>query len=137
MENTKEKKQYEVSFVSADEDGAKKLTDYFRKSGAEIIFESPLSKMRLAQPINKKNEAYFGFLHLDAEPEEISKAERQLRIHPGVLRFLVVTPPLVKQKERSQYEPRKRQFSAARPEKKHVPHISNEALEEQLKEILQ
>lgn len=137
MEKETEKKQYEAAFVSADETSAKKFSDDFKKAGAEIVFESPLSKMRLAYPVDKREEAYFGFLHFNLEPAELPRIEKQLRVHSPVLRFLIVTPPFMKQKERRQYEPRKKISPVSSVDKKPASHLSNEALEKQLKEILQ
>jgi small subunit ribosomal protein S6 len=138
MEELNDKKAYEISFMAAAEEDAKRLTEALKQAGAEIISESPLAKTGLSYPIEKKEEAYFGYLHFNIEPEKIVQLEKQFRVQPVVLRFLIITPPFMKAKERRQYVPRKRTSSApVATEKKPASHLSNEALEKQLKEILQ
>lgn len=139
MEELNDKKAYEMSFVAAAEEDAGRLSVALKKAGAEIISESSITRIPLSYPIEKRAEAYFGFFHFNIEPKEIAQIERQLRVQPVVLRFLIVTPPFSKSKERRQYVPRKRTATSAAPaaERKQVTHLSNEALEKQLKEILQ
>jgi len=140
MEELKDKKAYEISFVAAAEEDVKTLAEALKGFGAEITFESPLSKISLAYPIEKKEEAYFGYFHLSFQPEEIVKLEKQFRVQPVVLRFLIITPPFVKARERRPYSPsprRKAAFTPSTTERKQPSHLSNEALEKQLKEIMQ
>ncbi len=138
MEESNDKKAYEMSFVAVAEEDAGRLSEALKRAGAEIISESQLTRIPLSYPIEKKSEAYFGFLHFNINPKEIVQIEKQLHVQPIVLRFLIITPPISKSKERRQYVPRKRTASVAPvTERKQVPHLSNEALEKQLKEILQ
>jgi len=138
MEELNDKKSYEISFIAAAEEDVKRLTESLKGVGAEITFESPLLKIFLAYPIEKKNEAYFGYFHFSFQPEEIVKLEKQFRVQPVVLRFLIVTPPFVKGKERRQYSPRRKTpYIPPVTERKQISRLSNEALEKQLKEIMQ
>lgn len=137
MEELKDKKAYEIAFMAAAEEDAKRLTDALKQAGAEIVSESPLVKTALAYQIEKKDEAYFGFMHLNIEPEKMVQIEKQLRVQPIVLRFLIITPPFMKAREKRQYVPRRKAAAAPIAEKKQASHLSNEALEKQLKEILQ
>ncbi len=138
MEELNDKKSYEISFVAAAEEDAKHLADALKGVGAEITFESPLLKIFLAYPIEKKEEAYFGYFHFGFEPKEIVRLEKQFRVQPVVLRFLIITPPFVKARERRQYSPRRKMvFTPPATERKQASHLSNEALEKQLKEIMQ
>jgi len=138
MEELDDKKAYEISFISATEEGAKHLADALKSLGAEIVSESPLLKTPLAYQIEKKEEAYFGYFHFNMQPKEVVQLEKQLRVQPVVLRFLIVTPPFIKSKERRQYVPRRKTAFVPTVEKKQVTaHLSNEALEKQLKEIMQ
>lgn len=140
MEELNDKKAYEISFVAAAEEDAKRLSDALKSFGAEITIESPLVKIPLAYPIEKKEEAYFGCFHFSINPGNIAEIEKHFRTQPIVLRFLVITPPFVKGKERRQYSPsprRKSAFATAAAEHKPASHLSNEALEKQLKEIMQ
>lgn len=140
MEELNDKKSYEISFVAAAEEDVKRLSDALKGVGADITFESPLLKIFLAYPIEKKEEAYFGYFHFSFQPEEIVKLEKQFRVQPVVLRFLIITPPFVKGRERRPYSPtprRKTSFTPSTAERKPASHLSNEALEKQLKEIMQ
>lgn len=137
MDEIKDKKDYEISFIAASEEDAKRLAEALKQAGAEIILESPLVRTPLSYPIGKKDEAYFGYFHFSIEPKEIIQLEKQFRVQPIVLRFLVVTPPFMKTREKRQYVPRRRTAAAPAAEKKQASHLSNEALEKQLKEILQ
>lgn len=137
MEEINDKKAYEISFIASSEDDAKRLMDALKQAGAEIITESPLAKTPLSYPIEKKDEAFFGYSHFSIEPEKVVQLEKQFRVQSPVLRFLIVTPPFMKSKEKRQYIPRKKSAAAPAVEKKQSSHLSNEALEKQLKEILQ
>ncbi|MBI4085177.1 MAG: 30S ribosomal protein S6 [Candidatus Liptonbacteria bacterium] len=137
MEEFNDKKPYEISFVSADEEGAKRMGESLKRAGGEIIFESPLLRIPLAYPIEKREEAFFGYFHFNILPSEMAGLEKQLRVQPIVLRFLIITPPLMKSKEKHQYPARRKPSVAPTIEKKQPSHLSNEALEKQLKEILQ
>lgn len=139
MQEIKDKKSYEASFVSATEEGAKKFAEALKSAGAELVSGTPLTRIQLAYPIEKKEEAYFGCINFNVEPQEIAQLEKQLRVQPPVLRFLIITPPFLKQKERRQYVPKRKTSPTSFPavERKQVSHLSNEALEKQLKEILQ
>lgn len=138
MEGINDKKSYEISFMAAAEEDSKRLFEALKSAGAEILSESPLTKMALSYPIEKKDEAYFGFFHFNMDPKDIVQIEKQFRAQPVVLRFLIVTPPFMKGRERRQYVPRRKTFVTPATERKETPaHMSNEALEKQLKEILQ
>lgn len=137
MEEINDKKTYEISFVSNTEEGAKKLVSLLRDAGADIFFESPLSKIPLAYSIEKKEEAFFGYLHFNIDPKEIIGIEKELGVQSAVLRFLIITPPFMKSKEKRQYSPRRKSTAAPAMERKQISHLSNEALEKELKEIMQ
>jgi ribosomal protein S6 len=137
IEELSDKKAYEISFIAAAEEDAKRLAEALKHAGGEIISESPLNRIPLAYPVEKREEAYFGYLHFLIDPKEIPQLEKQFRVQPIVIRFLIITPPFMKAKERHQYVPRKRAAAAPVGEKKQTSHLSNEALEKQLKEILQ
>ena len=139
MEELNDKKSYEISFVAAAEEDVKRLADALKGVGAEITFESPLLKIFLAYPIEKKEEAYFGYFHFGFEPKNIVKLEKQFRVQPVVLRFLIITPPFVKAREKRPYSPTRRKavFIPQTTERKQTSQLSNEALEKQLKEIMQ
>ncbi len=138
MEESNEKKSYEISFLSKNEEGIGEISKLLKSFGAEIQFESPVSKINLAYAIQKETKAHSGYFHFVLEPSKIKEVEHTVNIHPSLLRFLIVTPPFLKEKTRHSLPP-KRRLSALPPavERKEQLPLSNEALERQLKEILQ
>ena len=138
MEEGIDKKTYEISFLSKTEEGAQEVLRILKNSGAAIELEGQVLKLPLAYPIKKEREAYFCFFHFSLEPQKIADAEQHLRMHPLLIRFLIVTPPFVKTKARSFFPPRRRPVSSASvgiERKQSAQPLSNEALERQLKEM--
>jgi len=86
MEEEKDIKPYEISFLLKNEEDAalvvKKLSDH----GAEIIGEGAVSYIRLTYPIKKEESAYFGYVHFKAAPEAIKSVSDSLKLEPKILR---------------------------------------------------
>lgn len=140
MEDSGDKKKYEIAFLTKDETGAEGVGPFLKQHEAEIIRESALRKISLAYKIKKEQSAYFGCLHFAVDPERLKTIDRDLKSNPVVLRFLIITPPFVKQKPASLPKTRPRTAptrsmidSSSRPP---LP-LSNEALEKKIEEILQ
>lgn len=140
MEKTVEKgvRAYEMSFLLRTEEDTQVIMKYLSDLGAEVSNEGALSRIKLAYPIKKENEAYFGFVHFTVEPKMITKLDEALEIEDKVLRFLIVTPPFVKQTKRRIYVPGQRREESERQEEQTATapvDISNAALEEKLEEM--
>lgn len=132
-----DKKSYEIAFLVKNEEDAQRVLAALKTAGAEIALEGPISKINLAYPIKKENSLYFGYVHFLLEAEKVKQLEDSIRINPSIVRFLLITPPFVKNKTRSFAPPRRRPFFSPQPAERKTPSLSNEALEKQLKEILQ
>ena len=67
-----------------------KAKDYIVRAGGKISDVDEKGKQRLAYEIQKMNEAYYYFIHFDAEAEAPAQIEQDVRIMDNVLRFLCV-----------------------------------------------
>lgn len=137
MEEPKDKKSYEIAFLVRNEEDAQQVIKLLKSAGAEIELEGAISRMTLAYPIKKEHSLYFGYLHFSLETKGVNRLEAGLRVSPFIVRSLIVTPPFVKSKTRPFLPPRRRPFVSSQPIERKAPSLSNEALEKQLKEILQ
>lgn len=140
---TNESKEYEISFLTREESETAELRSLIGSKGAEITFEGTVRKIALAYPIKRSLEAFFGFFHVRSSPDQVRAVDEALRMHPAVLRHLIITPPFVRLKPKgpsvprlSREAPRRavRGETTARPA---VSPLSNEALEKKIEEILQ
>lgn len=144
MEETK--KQYEISFLSKNENGAAMMVSHIQTAGGEIVHEGTIKEMELAYPIKKVQTAYFGCICAKLPTESIEDMTKAINLENDILRFLVITPPFrSEQSEQIQtqnrkpssskaYADRKKSASPAKPQAENA--ISNELLEEKLEEIL-
>ncbi len=137
MEESNDKKSYEIAFLVRNEEDAQQVIKLLKSAGAEIESEGAISKLNLAYPIKKEHSAHFGYFHFSLETEKVKQLEDSIRMNPLILRSLIVTPPFVKNKTRSFLPPRRRPVSFPQATERKTPSLSNEALEKQLKEILQ
>ena len=137
MEEVNDKKSYEIAFLVKNEEDAQQVITLLKSAGAEIELEGSISKLNLAYAIKKERVLYFGYFHFSLEINEVKRLEDTLRMSPFIIRFLIVTPPFVKHKARSFLPQRRRPYVSPRPAERKMPSLSNEALEKQLKEILQ
>ncbi len=139
MVNTNDKKEYEISFVVKQKDGESAVDMLLKQYGAEVVFRSPVTETRLAYPIKKFHQAYFGYMHFIGAADAVEKIVHDANLNPAILRILVVTPPVGKGAQSARKE------RTDRPAKKSVETaapavvggmLTNEALEEKLEEIL-
>ena len=89
--------KYELALVvnAKIEDDARTATvekakDYIARFGGSVTDVDDWGKQKLAYEIEKMNEAYYYFIHFDAEPTAPAEIEDHVRIMDNVLRFLVV-----------------------------------------------
>ena len=132
------RKKYEISFITRSEADGLAVKEIIEKNSGQNIELVPAVKTRLAYPIKKENYAFFGVVYFDALPETIEAIGGDLRLRGDILRFLIVTPPVVKGKvEEKKPSPKSR--TAAPPSAAPAPAVgslSNAALEKTLEEIL-
>lgn len=132
-------KQYEVSFLLTDETGAREVLAALKERGAEILSESPVSRITLAYPILRHTQADFGFVQFSLDPIRVGELEAALKAIPSIIRFLIIIPPSGKNKPRSatsSYMVRPK-VAPKTQEPRNIPEtLTNEALERKIEEIL-
>lgn len=136
-----DKKEYELSFLVKEEDGAKTVLKFLKELGAEIVAEGPATKIALAYPIEKQQTGYFGFYHFLLEPSEVVHLEHELQTSQEILRHLLLTPPYKKSQARPRPEagakaPVAAKVSALKAAEPKQEVLTNEELEKKIEEIL-
>lgn len=140
MISDKEERYYELGFLIKTEEDAALVRKILTKNKAEIMEEGAIVKVRLAYPVKKTNQAFFGYYRWLAVAETLTDIERELKLASPVLRYLLIklpkNLPAVKKSEpvSSRSFVKKKEKT---PVKKVVPaSLSNEALEKKIEEIL-
>ena len=89
--------KYELALVVSAkiEDDARTATvekakEYITRAGGTVTEVEDWGKKKLAYDIQKMSEAYYYFIHFDAEGTAPAEVENNVRIMDNVLRFLVV-----------------------------------------------
>lgn len=67
-----------------------KIKSLIEKLDGEVKF-GDVKKRRLAYPLQKHLESYFGFVKFALEPEKMEKLKNELKLDKQVLRFLVLS----------------------------------------------
>ncbi len=138
MDEPRDPKTYEISFLATDEKGAGEMLQLLKRQGADITLEGPCERITLAYPIKKEVSAFFGYVQFRAATEALRAVDRDIRAHPMILRFLIVSSLFVRQKPRE--IPRLRPRAPIAPlsieRSRETLPLSNEALEKKIEEIL-
>jgi len=136
-ENTKD---YEVSFLIREENDLEAVSGLLGQHQAQIKFESPLKVVNLGYDIKGSPKAKFGFFHFSACAEEMEKLRSDLEAETRVLRFIIVTPPFAKEGGLSEPPVPKNEKQDSDKTVKDSSgtssHLTNEALEKKIEEIL-
>ena len=89
--------KYELAVVLSakleDEERAaamEKVTGYITRFGGTVTDIDEWGKKRLAYEIQKMKEAYYYFIHFDAEADVPGEIEQRIRIMDNVIRYLCV-----------------------------------------------
>lgn len=125
------KKKYEIAFILKTEDSSV-IAQILKEKGFAILAENPLVRIRLAYPIKKENYAYFGYFHFEGEPMAVKELRVDFKLNPEILRYLVVTPPFIKNFVKK-FAPEKSEKKVSWPPE---PILTNEALEKKIKELV-
>ena len=95
------KKEYEMAYLLTPDIAEEKLDleiAEFKKiiseNGGEIIDFSAPQRRRLAYPIKKQNQAYFGTVYFNMNVEEAGKIRKGLALNKKILRYLILNEPL-------------------------------------------
>lgn len=142
-----ETKKYELSLMLKTEEAAESVLLLIKNQDGVVLEKSPIQKTKLSYPIKKENTAFFLSVIFSLLPEKISALDREMKLLRDVLRFLVITPPIVKEErsERLQRPVKPKPESSQKPEEsreramteEREPEVlTNELLEKKLEEIL-
>lgn len=130
-------KPYEVGYLLRSEEGVGSLADHLSGIGATVLFQSDLRNIKLAYPIEHLSSAYFGYAHFEARPDQVANLNAALKLNNQIIRFLIITPPVMREKGRAEAEPRmERGMARPKAEPAGDASASNDLLEEKLEEIL-
>lgn len=145
-----ERKNYEIDFLVKSEEDQEGIIKILKNFQLPVIGGGGISKIKLAYPIKKENFAYSGYLYFSGSSQNIGSLTDSLKNEPKILRFSIITKPIIKEDERSAVErvflDKTRYLSESRQTQKVTPQLpkkptgtealSNEALEKKLEEIL-
>lgn len=84
---------YVVNTVLNDDqvdDICDRVAVYIRDNGGEVLEEERWGSRRLAYPIEKKRNGYYGLVFFQGAPDFIARLDRALRINDDILRHLVL-----------------------------------------------
>lgn len=132
MEDTKDTKTYGLGYLLKSEESLSFVKEVLG-GDVEIAHESSLKHLSLAYPIEKETHAFFGFMHLVANPDAVSRISSQMELEKDhVLRYIIVVDPAPIQ-QRDERISRDEGSSS----QKSASEITNEDLEKTLHDILE
>lgn len=141
-------KNYEIGFLLKDEKDSKEILETLNRQQAKLINpEEHLSRIWLAYPIKKESFAFFGYIYFSANPNNLKEMERELKLNKKLLRFIIISQPVMEVSTRQSVRTVRRKaipptpfkiIEPAQPIRKVEPSpiLSNEELEKKLEEIL-
>lgn len=128
--------KYELAFWLKDESDASKIKSIMDDLGLQPFLTSELRHLQFAYPINKLTAGYFGFIHFEGLPENVSALNHALKVENACLRYIISKNPIKKMEVREMRRPipEKKAEKPAEPKSSEV--VTNEELEKKLEEIL-
>lgn len=93
VDEPREPRAYEFSFLVKREEDVAEVTKLLSQHGGEIVSEGPVRHIQLSYPIEKQNEAFFGFLHVRLAPAAAKQLETDALMNKSLLRTLLVLLP--------------------------------------------
>lgn len=145
MSETLQAKEYEIAFLTKEEDGAQAIRKSAEDFGFSITNPGEIRHITLAYPIEKEQGAWFGYFRFSASPEAIKGFSDELSLESVCLRHLIVSDPPQKSVERpmrptpikrTQAKESLSPQSEAPEQKPQTDMVTNEELEKKLEEIL-
>lgn len=101
MNETENKKEYEMSYLLTPEIAEDKveleiaeLKKIISENGGDITQTDPPEKRRLAYPVKKQNQAYFGVVYFNIDQESLDKIKKTLALYKKVIRYLILNKAL-------------------------------------------
>ena len=129
---------YDLTVILTDEVTSERVEKILQSQGVINLETRPLSNIRLAYPIQKRDAVFLGVFTFTADPKMVSKIEKELRMADGVLRLLILKTTRRYKEEvvREGVEHGIAPERHVRRDDKETPFLSNEALEKKIEEIL-
>ena len=98
MNEAENKKEYELSYLLTPEipedkidSEAVELKNIITENGGDTVQTNPPEKKRLAYPVRKQNQAYFGIVYFNINKDGLDKIKKTLAFSKKILRFLILT----------------------------------------------
>jgi len=107
------------------------------KEEGEILAKESLEKIKLAYPIEKKNEAFLASLDFEAQEDKIENLKRKIKEEKNILRYLLIKKKkeVVDKGKREIKKLKKPKMEKLKLEKPKEEKVEFEKIEEKLKEL--
>lgn len=141
----KNPKKYEIAFVLPSSIAEEAMAEHTQKIAAVIEAEAGIishsespRKHRLAYPIGKEQNGYFGWIKFTALPEAIAAIEKKIKAAPSLMRHLIVEDTIPVQQFPRIPRPASAPIPAVAPKREEEAdeRLDLEALDKKLEEIL-
>ena len=139
MEETKDKRTYELALLVKSDDDAARTADLIKQYNGEAVAEPRARKIALAYKIKGNLEAVFVSTLFRALPEDAKQLEHDLGMRQEVIRSMVLAAPAQSEAQPSAapaFPGAKRGRFSSEPRPAPPRPLSNEALEKKIEEIL-
>mgnify|MGYP001614979419 CR=1 FL=1 len=67
-----------------------KIKDSISEFSGEVVKEQTVQKKKLAYPIKKSKQGYFGHMLFNLDPKDLKSLDKKLRLEDYILRYLVI-----------------------------------------------
>ncbi|MEK7578777.1 MAG: 30S ribosomal protein S6 [Patescibacteria group bacterium] len=98
MNEAENKKEYEMSYLLTPEipedkidSGTIELKNVITENGGDIVQMNSPEKKRLAYPVKKQNQSYFGIVYFNVDRDGLEKIKKAVSSHKKILRFLILS----------------------------------------------
>ncbi|MGI6103605.1 MAG: 30S ribosomal protein S6 [Patescibacteria group bacterium] len=85
-------KHYEVTFIHREE-ADPGVAPAIEALGGQITNQRPMGRRQFAYPIGKETAGYYTTLRTSLESDTLAPLNKQLRLMPGLVRYLIVALP--------------------------------------------
>lgn len=89
-------KQYEITFITKEDQKEKPIKAILEALGGKILNISSLGQKTFTYPIKKEKSGVYTTVNLEIAPEKVMDLNKKLGLEEEILRFLMISAPLVK-----------------------------------------